>query len=162
MPRKNPMPLRTLYKKREKRNVVGVLCVFEVDPAKASEESLDQLREARKNEDAKAIAKWIVDNGKGLVFDDGISTYRKTYRDVTDKEDTYGGISVWAWKVLFITMLIVMILGTFSQAWLAGVALAEHDWVQFCFSSLMVVWDAWITHRLRLLMKRFWYRRESL
>lgn len=163
MPTKEPAPLRTLRRKRDKRNVAGMLCIFEIDPSKVSDEDLEELmKKSSDDNDAKAIAGWIISHGQLYVFDDGVKTYHKTYKDVTDKEDTYGGRSVWAWKVMFVTMFILMILGTLSQAWLAGVAIANGETGQALLNFLLFLWDGWVTHRLRLLMKRFWYRGDTL
>lgn len=149
-------PIRTLRLKGEKRNVFGVLVNFEIDVDKVPKKDLEKLKEARDKNDAEAIAKWIVAHGKTLMCDAGVKSFNETYKDVTDKYEKYGGVSVRAWKILLMSCLVAMILGVCAQVLLLLNSVLCANVMSAFLNGALLGYDVWLTRYLHKLMVGFW------
>lgn len=153
-------PIRTLRIKGEKRNVFGVLVNFEIDIDKVSKKDLEKLKEARDKGDAKAIADWIASQGKTLVCDAGIKSFNEIYKDVTDKYDKYGGVSVRAWKILLMSCFVTITLGVCGQVVLLLNSVLCGNVMSSFLNGALLAYDVCLTRHMHKLMVDFWSRRK--
>lgn len=151
-------PIRVLRNKDKKRDVLGMMMVFEVDVFDAPQKELDELRAMRDKKDIHGISKWLYEHGEFMLMGDGALTYRKVYRDVTDKRTKYDGLSTWWWKAMFMLIIPCMCLGTLSQLLLLFVSIMDCDVISSILRGTLVGIDAWLVGKMINLARDFWRR----
>lgn len=152
--------VRILRKRGEKKNIVGIVTVVEIDVEKIPKSDLAELEVARNNGDKDKANKIILKNGKVVTCPHGPKSVRKNYKDVTDRVDVYGGMSVIAWKLLLGWCVFAMGFAVIGQVLLILNNILERDIVHSFINGALLAYDIWLTSRVYRMAKHFWSERR--
>lgn len=155
-------PLRLLLKKTGDKTepVLGIVTVLELDYLNIPDEKFKELLEKVDAGDDSAIVDLIKEHGAVKVMDNGINSLKTEYEDITADKRKLGGHTLKQWKILFTLLLISMCFLTLTQFVLGIRSFAEGKTFWGVYDCLVTVWDAFLCHRVWLILKRVVYREE--
>lgn len=156
-------PVRLLQRKDNKKLVYGVLSLIEIDLDKLTADELTELKQV--HDKGESVAAWLVRHSQSIILDEGIKTYKETWKDITSDEQVrivFDGSMPLPYRRWFgVTLLAILMALNLSELVMAIITFICGDWVYGLVDLVMFAISLALWRNCLHSIRHFW-RREGL